>query len=246
MLFFWVCGLISLPPRRRASPHSSTCQPSKAAFAQSIWRAGAACRPDWPALHVVAHRRAPCPMCPDCFMMRRVHLLSIRRVLHAASRLGHDTRHFNVGAYRRTQKGAEEVQDASFFDHANEVNTLSLHSSPFPPPGRGGGPGRQSVQTPFTPAVSAWGANTGNAVAGAVILLPSFYRELQAQACMLPTWNSLQMNTVVIGPHRRQLLHGPARLFGVVLCCYRVGFACEHCLVEVHGLKCNIMGCRRA
>ena len=37
------------------------------------------------------------------------------------ARLGHDTKHFNVGAYRRTQKGAEEVQDAAFFDHNNEA-----------------------------------------------------------------------------------------------------------------------------
>ena len=36
-------------------------------------------------------------------------------------RLGHDTRHFNVGQYRRVQKGTDEVQDASFFDPGNEV-----------------------------------------------------------------------------------------------------------------------------
>lgn len=36
-------------------------------------------------------------------------------------RLGHTTRHFNVGLYRRKQKGEEEVQDATFFDHTNQV-----------------------------------------------------------------------------------------------------------------------------
>ncbi|KAG2422824.1 hypothetical protein HXX76_015767 [Chlamydomonas incerta] len=35
--------------------------------------------------------------------------------------LGHATRHFNVGAYRRIQKGAHEVQSAAFFDHTNEA-----------------------------------------------------------------------------------------------------------------------------
>ncbi|KAK9817958.1 hypothetical protein WJX72_004907 [[Myrmecia] bisecta] len=33
--------------------------------------------------------------------------------------LGHETRHFNVGQYRRKQKGDAGVQDASFFDHSN-------------------------------------------------------------------------------------------------------------------------------
>ena len=37
------------------------------------------------------------------------------------ARLGHDTKHFNVGQYRRTQKGADDVQDAAFFDHNNEA-----------------------------------------------------------------------------------------------------------------------------
>ncbi|PNH04155.1 6-phosphofructo-2-kinase/fructose-2,6-bisphosphatase, partial [Tetrabaena socialis] len=35
--------------------------------------------------------------------------------------LGHATRHFNVGAYRRCQRSNDEVQDAGFFDHANEA-----------------------------------------------------------------------------------------------------------------------------
>lgn len=33
--------------------------------------------------------------------------------------LGHTTRHFNVGQYRRVMKDDSEVQNASFFDHAN-------------------------------------------------------------------------------------------------------------------------------
>lgn len=36
-------------------------------------------------------------------------------------RLGHVTGHFNVGNYRRFQKTKEEIQDAEFFDHTNEV-----------------------------------------------------------------------------------------------------------------------------
>ncbi|GIL67684.1 hypothetical protein Vafri_21012 [Volvox africanus] len=35
--------------------------------------------------------------------------------------LGHATRHFNVGSYRRRQKLADELQDAEFFDHTNEA-----------------------------------------------------------------------------------------------------------------------------
>ena len=38
-------------------------------------------------------------------------------------RLGHTTRHFNVGQYRRKQKG-EDMQDAAFFDHNNAVRKL--------------------------------------------------------------------------------------------------------------------------
>lgn len=33
--------------------------------------------------------------------------------------LGHETKHFNVGQYRRKQNEAADVQDASFFDHNN-------------------------------------------------------------------------------------------------------------------------------
>lgn len=38
-------------------------------------------------------------------------------------RLGHNTRHFNVGNYRRHQKSEEMAQDATFFDHSNEVGS---------------------------------------------------------------------------------------------------------------------------
>ena len=41
----------------------------------------------------------------------------------ARCRLGHDTRHFNVGQYRRKQKPNDEVQDASFFDTTNQVRS---------------------------------------------------------------------------------------------------------------------------
>lgn len=36
-------------------------------------------------------------------------------------RLGHTTKHFNVGQYRRKFKEDSEVQDASFFYHSNQV-----------------------------------------------------------------------------------------------------------------------------
>lgn len=36
-------------------------------------------------------------------------------------RLGHQTAHFNVGNYRRKQKGESERQDANFFDAKNQV-----------------------------------------------------------------------------------------------------------------------------
>ncbi len=34
---------------------------------------------------------------------------------------GHTTKLFNVGSYRRLQRGQDEVQDAAFFDQKNEV-----------------------------------------------------------------------------------------------------------------------------
>lgn len=40
---------------------------------------------------------------------------------HTHVRLGHNTAHFNVGNYRRSQKEANEVQDAEFFDSHNLV-----------------------------------------------------------------------------------------------------------------------------
>ena len=39
--------------------------------------------------------------------------------------LGHETRHFNVGQFRRAQRGQREVQDASFFDHRNAAGRAS-------------------------------------------------------------------------------------------------------------------------
>ena len=39
--------------------------------------------------------------------------------------LGHETRHFNVGQFRRAQKGQQEVQDASVFDHRNAAGRAS-------------------------------------------------------------------------------------------------------------------------
>lgn len=39
--------------------------------------------------------------------------------------LGHETRHFNVGQFRRAQKGQQEVQDASFFDRRNASGRAS-------------------------------------------------------------------------------------------------------------------------
>ena len=45
-----------------------------------------------------------------------------RQCSHGGCRLGHDTRHFNVGQYRRKQRGDDEIQDASFFDHKNPVH----------------------------------------------------------------------------------------------------------------------------
>ena len=44
-------------------------------------------------------------------------------------RLGHPTRHFNVGQYRRKQKGEADVQDAAFFDHNNPARPHTLRGS---------------------------------------------------------------------------------------------------------------------
>lgn len=43
---------------------------------------------------------------------------------YLSRRLGHTTRHFNVGQYRRKQKG-DDLQDAAFFDHHNTVRALT-------------------------------------------------------------------------------------------------------------------------
>ncbi len=37
---------------------------------------------------------------------------------------GAETKHFNVGQYRRKQNEENDVQDASFFDHNNPVRRL--------------------------------------------------------------------------------------------------------------------------
>ena len=39
----------------------------------------------------------------------------------ASCRLGHETRHFNVGSYRRKQRGEDEIQNADLFDHKSKV-----------------------------------------------------------------------------------------------------------------------------
>ena len=49
---------------------------------------------------------APPPLLPACL----------------AAGLGHSTQHFNVGQYRRKNKG-EEMQDATFFDPRNPVGS---------------------------------------------------------------------------------------------------------------------------
>jgi hypothetical protein len=41
------------------------------------------------------------------------------------SRLGHPTRHFNVGIYRRSKRAVGEVQDSSYFDPANSEGMRS-------------------------------------------------------------------------------------------------------------------------
>lgn len=53
----------------------------------------------------------------SCFQLM-VHPHSIVNAMMC--RLGHTTRHFNVGQYRRKQKG-DDLQDATFFDHNNAV-----------------------------------------------------------------------------------------------------------------------------
>ncbi|GLC46274.1 hypothetical protein PLESTB_000596000 [Pleodorina starrii] len=45
--------------------------------------------------------------------------------------LGHHTRHFNVGSYRRLQKGDHEVQNADFFDAHNPAGMEARHRALF-------------------------------------------------------------------------------------------------------------------
>lgn len=47
--------------------------------------------------------------------------------IFVADWLGHPTRHFNVGSYRRHQSSPGEVQDASFFDPANVEGAAARH-----------------------------------------------------------------------------------------------------------------------
>ena len=54
-------------------------------------------------------------------------------------RLGHETRHFNIGQYRRAQsQGKHESHNADFFDPSNSVSSLplqpGLHQTPSLPP----------------------------------------------------------------------------------------------------------------
>ena len=43
----------------------------------------------------------------------------------AGCRLGHETKHFNVGSYRRKQRTDLEVQNADLFDHKNAVRVTA-------------------------------------------------------------------------------------------------------------------------
>ena len=53
--------------------------------------------------------------------------------VYCCCRLGHTTHHFNVGNYRRKQKGDEETQDAAFFDHSNQVAPRIAPCTRLPP-----------------------------------------------------------------------------------------------------------------
>ena len=73
--------------------------------------------PSWLALHVCVRDTSPLAR-----SSHSKHLHSMSRDAqsgHVPCRLGHPTRHFNVGQYRRKQKGEADVQDAAFFDHNN-------------------------------------------------------------------------------------------------------------------------------
>ena len=48
--------------------------------------------------------------------------------LGVACRLGHETRHFNIGRYRRMQShGTHKSHDAAFFDNSNAVSLALLY-----------------------------------------------------------------------------------------------------------------------
>ena len=48
-------------------------------------------------------------------------------VVTLVCRLGHETRHFNIGRYRRMQShGTHKSHDAAFFDNSNAVSLALL------------------------------------------------------------------------------------------------------------------------
>lgn len=61
--------------------------------------------------------------------MSSTDLHAVLPLLLLSCRLGHNTAHFNVGNYRRMQKEANEVQDASFFDSHNQVRARQQQGS---------------------------------------------------------------------------------------------------------------------
>jgi hypothetical protein len=83
------------------------------------------------------------PVCsPPCFL---------------CPRLGHDTAHFNVGNYRRKQKGADEVQDAAFFDSHNSVSGAASASGPSSSSSPRGSRSPNSLsRNPISPCSSTW------------------------------------------------------------------------------------------
>ena len=64
---------------------------------------------------------------------------TLQQTSNANDRLGHETRHFNIGQYRRMQsRGKHESHDASFFDHTNLVSVPSPFYSPCTHKANGG------------------------------------------------------------------------------------------------------------
>ena len=81
---------------------------------------------DWlpPSLPSLASSRLPQARPDEAGLLTWTAIMSCR--------LGHDTKHFNVGQYRRVQKTASDIQNASFFDPNNEVGptcTVSMGTS---------------------------------------------------------------------------------------------------------------------